>query len=510
MPRNHTSLGFLYLFTPIMAEDTIATTLVENMLLVYTAGPPADETLIRQWLHEIVQNESLKRRIQRSKNDRDDPGDLYERALQRAVEEWKQKAAENSNNGPPQVDGDKVQKKSFSLFSQLGGGFSLEPRIAIEDLLAATTPQEKLSMLQKVTHLDDILFDWKEIAPVLQETLHTSTAESCALHRKWFEQGRASREHLPIRYDLCQNILSSISYLVADQWKDSGKLLQEESFSQIQESIFALWHLWWEMWMDLLQEPITHDEQSGSLATIGSQVLILMRDVEYDQPCTIYPSHFLALVDPLSTWFQAWTARLIPSELVSLLRSSALLPDLWHRATMTTEALFMEDCKSTSQLLKVAAKHQSLAMLKSILLCTRNFWFPSTLLWGPGQTVTIPSNPHSTSSLATAFNAATSRVTDKKKDTPSSEDTGISANQLSCLFQVFFDVGIHSSSAKSGEQIGIVCAAAIEVLLFGAKCQEDEKEIFAQMHKACQERASVLEKKAFDLLLARLLEGLKD
>ncbi|CAB9528217.1 expressed unknown protein [Seminavis robusta] len=116
------------------AEDRICEALVDNLLLLYPNGPPAEDAQIGKWMEEIVQFEGISLQIQqelRAKDDTDRDNDtavrsIYEKGLERAVTEWKARAAENQKQpepAPTDVDAkQKVQKKSFSLFDQMDQG----------------------------------------------------------------------------------------------------------------------------------------------------------------------------------------------------------------------------------------------------------------------------------------------------------------------------------------------------------------------------------------------------
>jgi hypothetical protein len=161
-------------------------------------------------------------------------------------------------------------KKSFSWLDQFlqqaagGGGSLLYNFVSIDDIVQAPSDQERLIILQKVSHVDDILLDWSQVLPLVRQGLlyddiddddvHTimrmeqkeddnnnnnnnkeeeganqkdssssslgsTTTKAAAadmalkylqLHRTWFDQGRMSTEHVGLQYDLCRNVMVAI------------------------------------------------------------------------------------------------------------------------------------------------------------------------------------------------------------------------------------------------------------------------------------------------------------
>ena len=475
-------------------DDRIRSALVDNLFLLYPQGPPADETQIRTWLSQIVQNEAVAMTSP----------DGYEVAIAQAVAEWKTKAAENNqqkiDNPINSQQKTKKQPASFSLFSQLDSSM-FAPRMALEDFQAVTTAEERLPLFEKVANIDDLIFDWNEVLPLVQDGLNSDGATDYAkLHRKWFGQGRASMEHWNIRCDLCQNILTAIMNLVTSSRDSQSKdETTSDSFSASQQAVYSLWILWYEMWMDLMQQPLIHNENTiGSpTVTMGQQVLLLMRNLESSTGYSV-PS-FLALVDPLASWFQAWAARMTPPELLSVLVDTDILPDLWQRCDASKDAgmILTEQCQSQSQLLTVVPKHHALSMLRSILVTTRVLLFPASCIWENDEHSSLkPQSMLTIESLQDNFDTVAKHATDGTSEENSIGDLFLSKHagsltddQIDQLFQLFFRVGcgLNSIVDKNSHALTLACAEAIEVLLYGARSRKESKDVFAEMLRQCRD-----------------------
>jgi hypothetical protein len=418
------------------------------------------------------------------------------------------------------------QKQSFSLFAQLDAASWGASRITMDDLETATTPEERLSMLQKVAHVDDVVMDWKEVSPLLQEGLSIPdlSADFIQLHRKWFDQGRASNEHFPIRCDLCDNILLSILKFVVNNW-GSEHQIQQERISPAQETLFDLWSLWNDMWCDLMKQPTSCEDLKGSsLETMGQQVLLLLRNLETpneeSQSFALYPSHILALVDPSARWFSCWAARMAPPQLVRLLRTAEVLPDLWQRISSSQEFLFLDQCKTLPELLGAALRQSSLSLWKSILVCTRVHWLPVSFVWASDTSPRL-STPLTIERLMLAYEAMAKHMDKAEEETLHqmlSSAAGTSSAQLVQQFEIFMNVGVLSMTGSNQENryvLGSVCAEAIETLLWGAmpKLGSSERECcfeaFPTIWKKCQEyipqEETAIDSQSFDGLLSSIV-----
>ena len=479
--------------TELTLEDTIRTALVENLLLLYPQGPPADLTLIRKWTREILQHETVVAMTTNSNSEGEVAEQVnFHRALAIAMEEWEDKAKpaaimEDQDTEMSEKKQPQQQFKSVSLFAQMDAGLWGAPRILLEDLQAVPTPEARLDLLKKVAHVDDVLYDWNEVLPMLQEGLHlqdnTIVLEYYNLHRKWFGQGRASMEHLSIRWDLCQDILSAVVTLVTTQWAaECNQCITNEKFTGAQETLFNLWQLWYDMWFDSLQQPMGHDEDRGLMFSMGHQVLLLIRSLEIgEQPSSsdhpsslVYPAHFLALVDPTASWFRAWTFRMIPAQLVELLSSTDILPDLFQRLASNKECgCVLKECQTRAQLLGAALVQHSVSMLESILLCTRLQWFPSSCVWQDDLTELRPQSLLSLASLKDKVDAASDQANMMTNGNDGrnalnvlSSHAVISSEQLGQLFDLFLQFG---ETSNKDETMVKICTRAVEALFLGAR-----------------------------------------
>ena len=518
-------------------EDRIRSALLENLLLLYPQGPPADETQIQKWLSEIVNNDAVPTMT---------PA-CYETAMVQAVEDWKTQAAANKRDvsADPSISSSNKKanqqqptQSSFSLFAQLDSAM-FAPRMTLDDFQAATTPKERLALFQKVPQVDDLVLDWNKVLPLLQDGLYgssstTTSLDYAKLHRKWFGQGRASTEHWSIRCDLCQNILTAIMNLVVTTSSSQHKNYttteppQGTSFSATQQQLYSSWILWRDMWMDLsLHQPLGHDETTSGSPTMimGQQVLLLLRNLEMssadDSVAVYFPAHFLAMVDPLASWFQAWTARMTPAEVWSVLKSTEILPDLWQRcgSSTDTKTILTNECQSQSQVLHATLRQHSLSILRSILVNTRVQWFPSSYIWGneDGQPSLHSQTVLSLESLKENFDTGSKQDGSRAGDEHClgemlSSNAGISNDQLNQLFHVFFHVGIslkRKADDAQAKTLAVICAEAIDVILYGAKAKEASKNLFVQMLKQCQDHLFQQDTLCFEGMLSDLFKRME-
>ena len=570
-------------------EDRIHEALLENLLVVYhhlDDGPPPpakDQQQIQTWMQEIrnyyyyhddaEDTTTFIGVLQQEPTNNAHNGDdnmalvktnnkeYYERGLERAIRDWKQIVAEQKlTSTPPQqhdqavttTNPPKVQqkKKSFSLLDQMNQGllWGCPPtRITTEELQqvgasTTTSPAERLMVLQKIQHLDDILLDWKDIVlPLLQQGIINDKdmvddaqpliQDFWMLHRKWFHQGRASAEYLEIQWDLCQNVLAAIVKL--DTTAESNKnvcswmMLKEDSFTDMQDYLIDLWNLWYEMWLDLMQQPIGVQEENGPLGSMARMVLRLIRDMIFDgnsswdddsDRLVLCPAHFLAFVDPTAVWFRAWLVRLTPVELMRVANLDDLCPDLWHRAMQEETPVLCLEQPTTLQLMRVALRQHSISIIGSILTCTRLQWFPSACVWQNGNVNLKPQTPLTWDKLMQ--DCASMAVLSTTKDRHQSyldlltQYNGITSEQTSHLFALFLQVGDITGSLQFDQDLvkplASICAKAIEIILLGVLISGvldnvDSSSLLTQ----CQIRTRKKEQTSFDKLLANVLIGLE-
>ncbi|CAB9528218.1 expressed unknown protein [Seminavis robusta] len=394
------------------------------------------------------------------------------------------------------------------------------------------------------------MLDWKDVLPILKESTKTVTDPQASvveeqliegfwmLHRKWFDQGRASGDHLPTRCDLCHNVLNAIIKVVVNNWNsaDSWRLQQDDNFTKAQEYLIDLWSLWYDMWIDLLQLPVGVDEDIGSIGTMGYKVLWLSRDMGHEATSTnnihdnennkqqtlVYPAHLLALVDPTATWFHAWVVRMTPVELVRLANFEQVCPDLWQRANTddgTTKKVFLLQHQSNAVLLPVAMRQHSLSMIRSILACTRLQWFPAACTWENKSSMAPkqPQQPLTLDKLKQECEEFTG-LPGKPDGNQSYADIlkpycGISAEQSTALLDLFLKVGdlsgAHELDQDKVQPIAAICAEAIETILLGMPLIQGEEAASSNWMSQHQDRCGKKDKTCFEKLLARVLKNIE-
>jgi len=492
-------------------QDKIKASLIENLLWLYPQGPPADERQIQQWRTEIVENDAFKNL---SSSDID-------HAIEKAIEEWKLQVTGRNNrkvtDSPLSKKSNRFQttkqQTSFSLLAQLDSTM-FAPRITLEQLQAATTSAERLSLFQKVANVDDMLYDWHDILPLVQDGMENpiTRMEYAKLHRQWFGQGRASIEHWPIRCDLCRTILSTIFYITIHA-RNVASTATNQGFSATHEQLYALWILWCDMWMDLLQRPLDHDENAEGSATMimGQQVLLMLSARENTKSFV----NLLALVDPFASWFHAWTRRLVPLDLACVVMSTKILPILWHQCTTDDEnllAILTDKRKTQSQVLETVWRQHSVSILRSTLVITRIRWFPWASICN-SSSILEQHQSISLDDLKEKFeNVASEAYDGAKTEIHSSGDMELAKDQLLKLFEIFFRIGI-ASNAKPGtiqeSTQAQICGEALEAILCGAKILESSQDIFAEMLKQCEERTSLSNKGCFDSFLSSIVKRIE-
>jgi len=156
-----------------------------------------------------------------------------------------------------------VTTKSFSLFDS-GGPSLLDSMITWDRIDECETLAEKLGLLEKVRHIDDLVYDWTDVNRVLREGLLQrqqqpdeavdgtgSTAAASKkvleLHEKWFDmtRSRASSDFGPIQVDLCENIVDSISALVSqDQLQHAIADVDDDWIRKLAELLHRIWMDW--------------------------------------------------------------------------------------------------------------------------------------------------------------------------------------------------------------------------------------------------------------------------
>ena len=512
-----------------MEEDLVTYTLVENLLLLYPDGPPFDENQIRKWLRELVGQSTASP----DKGDKNCEAteEKLKMAVTRAVQEWKRRSKEGkSKSNLPSTK--KQQKHSFSLFAQLDAASWGAPRITVDDIQAASTPEEQILVLQKVAHVDDIVLDWNHISPLLQEGLGTIdlAEEYIELHRNWFDHGRASTEHWVIRCDLCQNVLQAIvQTIITGGWESESKLLGsgKSHLSAFHQAFFNLWTLWNDMWFDLMQNPVGQDGSRGSLERMGVLVLRLLKNLgtkhsgQQISAFQVHPAHFLALVDPSARWFKVWATHLTPPHLFQMLHTADLLPTIWQRIS-SHSCVLPSRCSSLPEMLEAVLYQHSLCFMGTILTCMRLKCFPTSLIWGLDgvslKAVTLLSlealKGVGQDSFPAGFQWAD--IEDENNDcfdlSTASSARALSDNQMLELFQFFLKAGKDSNldTGEDAQNLGTVCAEAVEVLLMGTLSETCYKSGFHSIFTLCQKYVAQSNSlgvcSSFDFFLSRIVQ----
>lgn len=175
-----------------------------------TERPALSQDLIDQVMPEI-------RRRRSSPLLPTDPTDaeIFQRARDSAVHLWSEQSTRVHDD---QILGETKPTAVTLFLNQFhsSGGGLLDSVVTWDKIQGqATTPREKLVMLNKVEYIDDIMMDWEDIRSFLQAELIHSTVDVVALHRQWWHltRGSSNPEYRALQADLVQNLVS-----VVDRW----------------------------------------------------------------------------------------------------------------------------------------------------------------------------------------------------------------------------------------------------------------------------------------------------
>lgn len=313
--------------------DSLASSLSDNLIHAFPDKIGAEECL-EQWRHELFVEVGCRAVA--------DPQLLVDEAIRRAVDRWKShskvsKAAVLSSLGGSLL-------KSFLA----GGGGELASIVTIDRIQATTSDEERLKLLQKVEHVDDVALDWAEVNQLLQQGLQGDHAGAYAdLHATWFQQTRSSPEYQGMQLDLCRNIVNVLD--VTDK-------------EALRNHCVQLWH---QMWMDWMTRGLyVRDEQVHELGR-----RLWTKSMAPSSPLTT----FIMSVDPHARWLAAWVAHLESLQVQKLCESlePSALAQLLAAATNTSSS----------------ANWYSLAVLASLLVSLRVSLFPWHLLGHKKQAV---------------------------------------------------------------------------------------------------------------------------
>lgn len=339
-----------------------------------TASSLADQLSLLFPNHEISYENDVKLCLQNlidSYHERETNADSFSldysellAAMDVAVQDWK------TRENKPETG--KPSSTQFSLLDQLNGGFALP--VTAEEIHEASSTEERLSVLKKITYAEDLLEIWGDIKPLLKTELLTTSdnvaSEYLRLHRKWFDQSRSSIEYIGLQYDLCQNLMD----VVCDISISLGSSVMQDSF------ICELIENWHDMFLDLVQRGHYDKDLVGKMEL--NMILILKgrptNPSDTESSSGIGLVHILALIDPLARWFRGWTDLVSPQHMVSLLERTGLVACLLNRSYLPTS-----ESQDDISVANDALRMQSIVILSSILGRTRIVHFPWHLLQQP-------------------------------------------------------------------------------------------------------------------------------
>ena len=294
------------------------------------------------------------------------------------------------NNATSKPSSHPYGRKCLSLWDQFS---SFSERVMWYDIIAAEDDLQRLSLLQKVDHIDDILSDWNDARRLVRHGLSQDDGGAyLELHSKWFGHCQATVEYQNIRTDLCRNVLNGALYHCGT----STFLLNSDPISISNSKLEYLINLlktWKSMWVNVITSG-SYDEEDADAMVV--KALILLRNLlfECDKPNTpqlaLLPAHLLALVDPRADWCRCWLDETPVHRIRSVIARSNVLPEIISRCQnhgiMQTSSLVIDSDAATItlndrgtislQMLEKVLHRQSLAILCCLLLHLRVLMFP--------------------------------------------------------------------------------------------------------------------------------------
>jgi hypothetical protein len=304
----------------------------------------------------------------------------------------------SSMDSPPEENNPKVS--SGQNFQSLWSSFTpLSDRVMWFHIEEANDETERMTLIQKVDHIDDILSDWKDANDILRQGLKNNTEKFLDLHLKWFGHCQATAEYQSIRFDLCQNILLEIRRFFGTK----SFIMSENSCMIVTELkiIFKLFEAWRYMWIQIITSGAYRESDADSLMLYA---LVMMRNLRVscdkaESKQVILPVHIVALVDPCADWCRCWFDETPIHRIVNVVTESCLLPDLWNRCSShgQIDASFEEEKVGDTIILppgndicihdftSLVFQH-SISMLTSLLLHLRVHMFP----WDQLNVTSIP------------------------------------------------------------------------------------------------------------------------
>jgi hypothetical protein len=406
--------------------EEAASSIADQLCLLYPNGMPGDDTVIKKHFNDLLDN------LPKSEGEKSSfYQDLLMRAIPIAVQQWK---VNRKNQEPAKTGG----TSSFSLLDQLNAGFALP--VTLEEIQEASSAQERLTVFQKIEFVEDLLPDWREIRLLVRAGLDNDTdavaLHYLALHRKWFDQARTSTDYVALEYDLCQNLVDSIT----------GRIASLGTCSSENSLLFALIQNWHDMFLDLMQRGQYSEDKDMEV-----NMMLLLRNISIGGD--ILPAQIMGFIDPQARWFRSWADHVTPPHLVSLLEQTGLVPDLVARCQMPVHST--NDHAAT---LDHVLRLQSVAVLTSIICTTRVAFFPWHLF------SSSPSPPLSTADLLKDPKSSSTSVPPAGSTAPTGPNTP-SNEQVDSMLTIFLDTMLHEAKPEWT----LICSTGMETILWG--CQ---------------------------------------
>ena len=337
--------------------EELASCLSDTLSLHYPQGPPLhNENLVKRWLEELAQVT-------------DSPGEVVRLAMQ----QWKARDQELVVTRAPAT--------SFSLLDQLS---AMPKRIFYDEIEAASSPIERLQLLEQVDHVDDVASNWDKVLNMLFEGLNEKDccSDYVELHHKWFDQCSSSVDYTSLQFGLCSNVVKALQHHYCHHVHVSDT--EGLKFSNPQQHTFLMVQLWYTMWMSAhFSLDDTHRmtcEMMGLIRNLGAPTATRF---------VLMPAHLLALVDPYANWFARWIQHDVsPVDALNCLLSTGFLHVVmqccrdeghmaWKELSVTVDTIVIEegDHVQVSQLEHMLWVH-SLCILRSVLVSARVVLFP--------------------------------------------------------------------------------------------------------------------------------------
>jgi hypothetical protein len=366
---------------------TLATSLAENLLHHYpNENETPDASQVQRWLNEILvriqHHKSFAASTARggdgtanataSVTDSDNEKDraMVQLVMKEGIQRYKSK----QSIFPSALDAKKAgasKSMTFSFLDQWNagttGGMSLLDSIITWDRIQQETSlYNKLQLLLKVQHIDDIHPDWDKVCPILLQGLEqqikraeydifqSTSGDFIKLHETLFEQSRSSPEYTNAQIRLCQNIVTQLRAclrLCATQTREQQSTTSTVDSStstpnSVNVMLRRLVRAFWNMWMDWMVSRGGGPNSNVKLVeSIGRDIWscycddanAIDNDIDNDNASdkgndiynsshqTTFPSVLMQVMtveqDPYARWFTSWVAHLPAPKVVCLVES---------------------------------------------------------------------------------------------------------------------------------------------------------------------------------------------